>query len=392
MSSFKTLNRFATSSVKWDLIGQKTGKDNFLSFSIADSDYLTAEPIIDALKKRVDHGAFGYTFVDDEYYEIVQAWVKRQYDYQVEREWIITSPGVVTSLFHLVDLLTEKNDKIVIQPPVYNPFYQVVENNGRSLVLNRLINRNGRYYIDFEDLEKQFISGVKMMILCNPHNPIGRVWSKDELARLVNLCKQYRVFLISDEIHCDIILSDDKFTSIGHFINQYDQVVICTAPSKTFNIAGLHISNLFIPCPKIKELISKDFCNESLTCPNLLAITACKAAYTKCDNWLVEQLAHLRNNFLYLKTFFRKYIPQAKVTEAEGTYLAWIDLSFLKMSGSAIVTELQEYGIFLNNGCIYSRVPDSFIRINFACSTEQLAAGLKIIQLFVNDKITKKNM
>lgn len=385
MDSFnKPLNRKNTNCIKWDIPKEKNNSDDLLPFFIADSDYQTAPAIIDALVQRSLHGAFGYTFIDEQFRDIVKQWVKRRYHYDIDTKWILSTPGIVTSLYFIVNLLTKEEDKILIQPPVYNPFYSVVEDNDRVLVYNKLINNDNKYSIDFVDLETKFKLGITMMILCNPQNPIGRVWSYEEMEKIVVLCKRYNVILVSDEIHCDLVLFQNQFTSAGNFFAIYDRIIVGTAPSKTFNVAGLHLANIIIPNDEFRSIIYKAFSHRSLREPNIMGITACRAAYQYCDEWVDNQNKHIENNYLILKEFFQNY-PNIKVTNLEGTYLVWVDMRSLKMSSNDIVNKLIEYGIVVNSGATYSNDYDGYIRINIACSKDQLQQGLGRLKTFLNN-------
>lgn len=379
----KPINRLNTSSIKWDLIQVRTKKENILPFWVADSDYMTAKPIMEALKTRVTQGAFGYTYIDDEYLGIVQEWVRRRYQYNIEKDWIVTTPGVVTALFFAVSALTNPEAKIIIQSPVYNPFYSVITNNKRGILENKLTSIVDTYEMDFENLELLLQDGAEMMILCNPHNPVGRVWTASEIEKVVTLCKKYNCLLVSDEIHCDLIMKNHQFTSIGKYLNYYDNMIICTAPSKTFNIAGLMTSNIIIKNKSLKEKMKHELAIRSLGEPNLLGLEACKAAYTKCDDWLNAQLDHIQRNATLVYRYFKKNIPLAKIAKLEGTYLMWIDMRFMNLTSEELVKKLIDYGIYVNSGVMYGTDYDGFIRLNIACPKEQLQKGLEIIKTFV---------
>jgi len=385
----KPINRLNISSIKWDYIKkneyhfEKTKKDTILPFWVADSDYMTAKPILDALTSRVKNGTFGYTYIDHEYLTIVKDWVWRKYHYEIENNWIITSPGVVTALFFAVSALTTKEANIIVQSPVYNPFYSVITNNNRRIVENKLIANENTYEMDFENLETRLKEGAEMLILCNPHNPVGRVWTAAEIKKVVDLCKQYQCLLVSDEIHCDLVFKEHPFTSVGQFFDVYDQMILCTAPSKTFNIAGLMTSNIIIKDKKLREKFVHELAIRSLQEPNVLGLEACKAAYTKCDDWLEAQIEHIHQNANKVYRYFKKNIPNARIAKLEGTYLMWIDMRFMKLTSKELVSGLLDYGILVNSGAMYGTDYDGFIRFNIACSQQQLQAGLEIIGKFV---------
>jgi len=320
----KPVSRLKTASAKWNF-----DDEHILSFSIADSDYPTAPAVIKALKKRCDHGIFGYTRIDDEYRAIIVRWFAKRYRYQIQADWLVPTAGIVPSIALAIETFTNEGDAILIQPPVYNPFYTVIEATKRETILNKLICRNYHYEMDFADLEKHFKNGVKMMILCSPHNPVGRVWTKEELTLVVALCKKYQVVLFSDEIHCDFVLYDQAFVSLGQFIPEFSHLIIGTAPSKTFNLAGLKTANLVIPDDDFRTRYLEQMERHFASLPNLMGITACKAAYSDGEEWLEKQLQHLRNNHHLAVQFLSSHLPQVGIAKLEGTYLLWLDLRFL---------------------------------------------------------------
>lgn len=379
----KPINRLNTSSLKWDSIKIRTEKENVLPFWVADSDYMTAKPIMEALTSRIKNGAFGYTYVDQEYLEIVKNWVWRRYQYRIEKDWIVTTPGIVPALFFAINALTTPEAKIIIQSPVYNPFYSVIINNNRKILENKLLPIDNTYQMDFINLEALLKEGAEMMILCSPHNPVGRVWTEAEILKVVKLCKQYNCLLVSDEIHCDLVFKEYPFTSIGKYFHLYDKMIICTAPSKTFNIAGLMTSNIIIKDLTLREKFKRELSIRSIGDPNLFGIEACKAAYTKCDDWLEAQVKHIQKNAMLVNQYFKKHIPEAKIAKLEGTYLMWIDMRFMHLTSETLVKKLIDYGIFVNPGAMYGADYDGFIRLNIACPQQQLQKGLEIIGKFV---------
>ena len=379
----KPINRLNTSSLKWDSIKIRTEKENVLPFWVADSDYMTAKPIMEALTSRIKNGAFGYTYIDQEYLEIVKNWVWRRYQYRIEKDWIVTTPGIVPALFFAINALTTPEAKIIIQSPVYNPFYSVIINNNRKILENKLLPIDNTYQMDFINLEALLKEGAEMMILCSPHNPVGRVWTEAEILKVVKLCKQYNCLLVSDEIHCDLVFKEYPFTSIGKYFHLYDKMIICTAPSKTFNIAGLMTSNIIIKDLTLREKFKRELSIRSIGDPNLFGIEACKAAYTKCDDWLEAQVKHIQKNAMLVNQYFKKHIPEAKIAKLEGTYLMWIDMRFMHLTSETLVKKLIDYGIFVNPGAMYGADYDGFIRLNIACPQQQLQKGLEIIGKFV---------
>lgn len=381
--SFENLNRMYTKSAKWDIPRLKYG-DDIIALSVADSDYMTCEAIIKAIIDRAHHGAFGYTYCDDEYFNVLENWFKNEYGYIITKEEVITTPGILVSLNVIVRTLCKK--KVLINAPVYYRFHYLGGNNDKELVINELKNNSGRYEIDFLDLEEK-LKEVDMFVLCNPHNPVGRVWTSDEIKRIVELCKKYDVILVSDEIHCDLILFNHNFTSVGKFINEYDKIIIATAPSKTFNIAGLQVANTIIPNVNLRNIVKRELSSLSIGNPNLFAIYATIVAYRDCKGFVNKQNKHIEKNYLFLKDFFSKNITKARVSPLEGTYLAWVDMSFLGMDSNTMVNKMTEYKVIVSDGKIYGDSGNGFIRINLACSHEQLEEGLKRINRFVQDNI-----
>lgn len=381
---YKGLNRRNTSCYKWDIPDFK--KDNVLPFWIADSDYLTCDCIIEDLVARSKQGAFGYTFVDEEYYQIVQNWISNRYGYSIKNDWIVTTPGVVNALYLIIKLFTKEQDKVVVSTPVYNPFFNVVNNNNRILTLNPLIEDNDTYKIDFIDLENK-LKEAKVFIFCNPHNPIGRVWNQEEVSRVVNLCKKYEVLLISDEIHCDFVFDNKKVCSVGNYLTDYENIVVCTAPSKTFNVAGLMDSNIIIRNEKIRNLFCQELEFLSIKDPNIFGLVACKSAYSKGSEWVDWQNKYLEENRDLVYEYFLKNIPEAKLYKLEGTYLMWINLSYLGLSQDELHQGLFDNGVLVNNGTMYGEKYIGYIRLNIACGREQLTEGLKRIKSFIEKRI-----
>ncbi|HHX80230.1 MAG TPA: putative C-S lyase [Acholeplasmataceae bacterium] len=374
--------RLETASYKWDFLKEKTGK-TIIPFTVADSDYPTAPEIIEALNKRVEHGAFGYSYLDSEYYELIKNWTKTRYGYSIEANWIVPITGVVSALSFAIRALTEKNDRILIFTPVYNPFYDVVRNNERVLVESKLLPEE-KYRLNFSEVERHFEAGVKLVIFCSPHNPVGRVWTESELDTLIELALKYDVTLLSDEIHCDLLIGRNKFVAIGNYFKEKHKIISVFAPSKTFNLAGLGLANMIIPnCElrkKVETLIKSFYIG-----PDLLAVSACKAAYRDCAYWVDLQNEHLTSQYQFLKDFLKTRISEARFSEMEGTYLAWVDFTFLGLTSNEICERLLKYGVLFNRGDTYGKDYDGFLRINLACSKAQLRAGLEALDRFVTD-------
>lgn len=366
-----------TDCIKWD------GNVGTIPFGIADSDYPVAKPILDAMQERLSKAAFGYTFFGEEYYKAVIGWIDRHYGYKVSKEMLTPANGIVYAINFLVQTLTSPTDKIVIQRPVYNMFEVVLNRNKREIIDNQLIFDGNTFHIDFDDLEK-CLQQAKMLILCSPHNPCGCVWSASDIEKIVYLCKKYDVILVSDEIHADLILFDNVFTSVGKFLDKFNKIVICTAPSKTFNLAGFFSSSLVFNNTQFKQ---KFLDMMALTCtdhPSIFGQVATIAAYTEGDSWAEQQNRYLEKNYIFMKNFFRDQIPQSTVVDLQGTYLAFVDLSFLNKSEKQMDKIFRENGVSVNFGSAYGANYAGWIRLNLACPLVQLQDGLnKILQSIV---------
>lgn len=381
----QSINRFNTASLKWD------GAHTFLGESakgaipmwVADMDFSAPQEVIDALKARAEHGIFGYPMLTDSYYEAVSGWMKRRYDWTVEREWIYYSPGLVGALNYIVQAFTEKGDSILIQSPVYYPFTNCVINNDRNLVLNCLKFENDRYTMDYEDLDKKIAdNNVKMLILCNPHNPVGRVWTKEELIKLGEICLKHKVLVISDEIHGDLTFKGFTTTAFAGISEEFAQnTIVCTAASKTFNLAGLQTSNIIIPNKELGQTFSNHMKRLHLVRPNIFGQVATEAAYTYGEEWLEEVRDYLQQNLDYLTQFIDSKIDKIKVIKPEGTYLIWLDCSGLGMSIEELkLFMLEQAKVALDDGYLFGPGGENFTRMNIACSRDTLKDALTRIE------------
>lgn len=372
------INRRNTNSVKWD-----TTQENIIPMWIADMDFKTADPIIMALEKRVHHGIFGYASIPDDYYEAEAKWWEKRHNFKIKREWIEVTTGVIPSLSGSVQAFTEPGDKVLIQSPVYNYFNSSITNNKCEIVLNEL-KYNGKFYeIDFEDFEeKASDEKVKIFILCNPHNPVGRVWSENELKRLGEICLKHKVIVLVDEIHRDLVYRGNKhipFASISESFLMNS--ITCTAPSKTFNIAGLKASNIIVANEEYRKKVNRSLnINETIE-PNVFGIEALIAAYNEGEEWLDQLVAYLEGNRDYLISFINERIPKLSVIKPEATYLIWIDCRNFEISSSELCEKILNQGnLRLNDGKNYGEAGDGFIRINIACSRELLTEGLERLE------------
>lgn len=366
----KVIDRKGTSSVKHDTAVANGYPEDILAMWVADMDFQAPPCVTDALKKAVDHGIFGYSFSGDDYFQAVEGWFDRHFGWKVEKDWMIQTPGVVFALSAAVRAATQPGDAVLVQPPVYYPFYNVIRQNGRKLVESHLIYEDGRYTIDFADMEEKIVAhDVKLYILCSPHNPVCRVWTAQELRRLGEICRKHQVTVISDEIHCD-------FTFPGHdhvpFVKACPQMqehtIICTAPSKSFNLAGLQVSNIFVPGARLREAFRKEMDIVSYHSVNCLGAVACRAAYEGGEEWLEECKAYMRGNLDYIRSFLAERLPAIKLVEPEGTYFAWLDCSGLGLSKEALdELVIRKANLWLDTGSLFGDCAAQFQRIVLAC-------------------------
>ncbi|MDR0687520.1 MAG: pyridoxal phosphate-dependent aminotransferase [Prevotellaceae bacterium] len=367
--------RRGTFSSKWDRAG-----DGVLPMWVADMDFRTAPPVTEALMRRVRHGIFGYSLLPDEYYDAVIGWFGRRYGFDVKREWILSAISVVPAVSAILRALTVPGDKVMIQSPVYNCFYSVISANGCEAVSNDLIYENGGYTVDFDDLERiASAPDVKVMLLCSPHNPAGRVWTREELTRTGEICIRHGVTVLSDEIHCDLVFGQYRhlpFASLGeHFLLHS---VTCTSPSKTFNLAGLHASNIFVANPNLRKRIQQALDANGIGENNSFAADSLIAAYNEGEEWLEQLLAYLYDNYLYLKEYLAEHFPQLHVLPLQATYLAWVDCKALQVPSASLSRMLVEKGkVWFNAGTMYGANGEGFLRINIACPRTLLKEGLE---------------
>ena len=367
--------RRGTNSYKWD-----SARDaDILPMWVADMDFRTAPPVVEALRKRVEHGIFGYVRVPDAYYAAVTNWFARRHDWQIEKEWIIYTTGVVPALSAVIKALTVPGDKVMVQTPVYNCFFSSIRNNGCGMIANPLIYRNGTYQIDFADLEQKAADpSVKVLLLCNPHNPAGRVWTKQELTRIGDICIRNNVWVVADEIHCELVFPGHTYIPFASISQEFlMHSVTCTSPSKAFNLAGLQIANIISADTNIRTKIDKAINVNEVCDVSPFGVEALIAAYNDSEEWLEELKQYLFDNYNYLRAYFAEYLPEFPVSILEGTYLVWVDCSVLNQSSDEIIkTLLEKEKIWVNEGSLYGEAGEGFIRINIACPRQQLIEGL----------------
>jgi len=376
------IDRKGTSCIKFDFAKERGHSEDELSYWVADMDFKTAQEILDALKKRIDHGIFGYTDPDDKYFSAVQNWYKNKFSYTFQKDWLTVTPGVVFAIAAAILAYTKEGESVLIQKPVYYPFGGTIKASKRKVVSSDLVWNGETYDIDFEDFEKKIIEeNVKLFLLCNPHNPGGKSWTKEELTKIGKICLKHNVIVFSDEIHSDFVWKPYKHTVFSSISKEFEQnSIIATAPTKTFNLAGLQVSNIFVPNPDLnrKFKITMDVMGYSQ--PNLLGLEACKAAYNEGDNWLAEVKAYIESNLERATDFIKTNLPKAVVTKPQATYLLWIDFRNLGLSDSELCRKVKdEAKVWIDEGHIFGKIGEGFIRINVATSWEYLEKGLRKI-------------
>lgn len=382
----EVIDRRNTDCLKYDFAVQRGRPKDVLPFWVADMDFSIAQEIEDALVKRCQHGIFGYSEATDGYFAALQNWYLKHFNWQVQRPWLIKTPGVVFALAMAVKAFTEPGDGVLVQQPVYYPFTEVIRDNDSEVVNAPLALVNGHYEIDFADLEQKLANPkVKLMFLCSPHNPVGRVWTKEELLKVGDLCLKYNVITVSDEIHSDFVWDDNVHTPFATLGEEYQQnCIVCTAPSKTFNLAGLQVSNIFIPNQKLRRAFRKQIDAAGYSQLNTLGLVACQAAYTYGEEWLTQVKAYIRSNITFVDDYLKQNLPQIKMLPIEGTYLVWLDCSALGMTADEREQWLwHEAKLWLDGGGIFGKEGEAFERINVACPRATLLQGLEQLKAAV---------
>lgn len=374
----KVIPRRNSHSYKWD----SASDPEILPMWVADMDFRTAPPVIKALVKRAQHGIFGYTKVPPAYYDSVTRWFERRHGFLLNKKWLLFTTGVVPALSTIIMALANKGDKVIVQEPIYNCFFSSIKNNDCTIISNDLVYKNGTYSIDFNDLEQKAADPqTKLFLLCNPHNPVGRVWTKQELLRMGEICLRNNVFVVSDEIHCDLVYPGHHHIPFGSINSEFlNNSVTCTAPSKTFNIAGLQVANIIAANNDIRIKINKALNINEVCEINPFAIVALIAAYEDGEEWLDTLKSYLYKNYTILKKFLEQNHPYLNVLPLEATYLAWIDCQSLGISSSEIAQRLYEKEkLWINDGSLYGKKGTGFLRINLACPRQILIKGLEKI-------------
>ena len=382
------VERKGTHSLKYDFAEARGRKADILPLWVADMDFRTSSFVQDALRRQVEHGVYGYTESDDEYYDAVNAWMERRHGWKVEKDWIVKTPGIVFALAMAVKAYTEPGDYVLIQNPVYYPFREVIEANDREVADNVLVQKeDGSYEIDFEDFERQIVEKhVKLFLFCSPHNPVSRVWTKEEVERLGDICLKHHVIIVSDEIHADFVF-EGKHQVLVDLKEEYkDITVTCTSPGKTFNLAGLQISNIVIPNEALRKAFQHQVTAAGYSQVGAPGIFALIAAYTEGEEWYQAMKQYVKSNIDFTHDWIKEHLPQIKVTETEGTYLVWMDFRALGLSDQELKDLIEKKAeVWLDGGEIFGDSGRGFERINVACQRATLVDALERIEKAVKE-------
>lgn len=382
------IDRSGTNSSKWEpeVLKELFGEPDLMPFWVADMDFKVAEPIVEAIVKAAQHGIYGYSNRPASYYQAIIDWTERRFGWKLEKEWIEYTPGIVPAVNYAIQAFCMPGDNVLIQQPVYYPFANAINNNGCHVVSNDLIFDGEKYNMDIKDLEEKLKDPkTTMMILCSPHNPVSRIWSREELKKVAQLCLENEVLLISDEIHNDLVFSGYKHTIFGLVGDEYlNNLIVCTAPSKTFNMAGMQSSNVIIPNPSLMRRFRRVLERNSIGSQNPLSIVSLEAAYKHGEEWLEQLLEYLEGNIKFIDEYLKNNIPKARMIKPQATYLAWIDFSAYVDEGSKIEELMAKKGkIAMDGGTWFGSQGAGFMRLNFACPRELLRQGLDRMKLAI---------
>ena len=376
-------NRRGTNCFKYDFAREMGMPEDVLPLWVADMDFPTAPAVLERLHALAEHGIFGYTGVKDAYFSAVHNWYAQRFGWETQRSWLVTTPGVVFAIAIAIRAFTQKGDAILIQQPVYYPFANKVTENDRQLVVNPLVLRNGRYEMDFADMERKIVDyHVKMLLLCSPHNPVGRVWTKEELLRVGEICQKHGVLVVSDEIHADFTYAGHTHRVFASLKSEFaDFTITCTAPSKTFNLAGLQNSNIFIPNRQLRHAYKKELSACGCGGTNCMGMGAGQAAYEAGADWLEQLKQYLAGNLAYIRQFLREKLPEIALIEPEGTYLVWLDLRKLGLTEQQQRQLIvQDAKLWLDTGTLFGQGGEGFERINIACPRTTIEQAMQRLE------------
>ncbi|MCC9293539.1 pyridoxal phosphate-dependent aminotransferase [Clostridium sp. WLY-B-L2] len=383
------IDRRKTDSIKWSekFLKEKFGDEKIIPMWIADMDFKVAEPIVEMITDRARHGIFGYGHKSDEFMEAAVNWQKKRNGWNIEKEWMLFTPGIIPALNFIVETFCCPGDKVIIQNPVYHPFANVITNNGCHIVNNPLVLNDGKYEMNFSGLETiaQY-SKTKLMFLCSPHNPVGRVWTSEELKQLGEICLKNDILVVSDEIHSDLIYLPNRHIPFGKVSEEFEMnSIVCTSPSKTFNLAGLQVSNIIVPNEKLRKKLNRKLSSINIA-PGTFASVAQIAAYNKGEEWLEQLIIYLQNNLDFIDEFLKERIPRVKMIRPEGTYLAWLDFSDFNLTDIELQQLMRKKAkVAMDDGYIFGAGGEHFQRINFACPRTILKKALENIEKSLED-------
>lgn len=380
-------NRRGTNCFKYDFAREMGMPEDVLPLWVADMDFPTAPAVLERLHALAEHGIFGYTGVKDAYFSAVHNWYAQRFGWETQRSWLVTTPGVVFAIAIAIRAFTQKGDAILIQQPVYYPFANKITENDRQLAVNPLILKNGRYEMDFADMERKIADNhVKMLLLCSPHNPVGRVWTKEELLRVGEICQKHGVLVVSDEIHADFTYAGHTHRVFASVKSEFtDFTITCTAPSKTFNLAGLQNSNIFIPNRQLRHAYKKELSACGCGGTNCMGMAACQAAYEAGADWLEQLKQYLAGNLAYIRQFLREKLPDIALVEPEGTYLVWLDLRKLGLTEQQQRQLIvQDAKLWLDTGTLFGQGGEGFERINIACPRATIEQAMQRLERAVH--------
>lgn len=382
----EVVDRHNTDSVKWDYFARYAGKEEILPMWVADMDFRAPAPVVEALIKRAQHGIYGYAELSDSCFFAVAGWLKRRHGWSINTEWIIFCPGVVPAVYLLIRAVTMPGDKVIVQSPVYNHFFGAIKSADCIISNNPLKLDNGRYFIDFDDLEQK-AKEARVMILCSPHNPGGILWSEDVLRQIGEICIKNNILVISDEIHSDLVLYGQKHVPYASLSEEMAMnSVTAVAPSKTFNLAGLQASYIIAPNPELAAVFRNMMERNAINRPNIFAITATEAAYNHGEKWLDQLLLYLEDNHRLIQKYITEYIPRLRVIEAQATFLAWIDCRGLGLSPGELKLFIEDSaGLGLNQGYIFGQGGEGFVRMNLGCPRALIEKALDKLKNAVNN-------
>ena len=377
------INRKNTNSLKYDFALQRKRPEDAIPLWVADMDFETLDEVKTALVQKANHGIFGYSEPLDRYFNALHSWFKKYHDWDIDTSKVVLACGVVFAIAATIRALTKENDAVLICQPVYYPFEETIKVNNRKLVVSELKNVNGHYEVDFNDFEQKIIDNdVKLFVLCNPHNPVGRVWTKEELERIGDICLKHNVFVISDEIHADFTYEGHKHIVFSTVKKEFeDNCIVCSAPTKTFNLAGLHISNIYIPNDSVRRKYKLEMDRIGYSQSNIMGIIACQAAYENGDEWLTQLKQYLKTNLDFVRDYINISLKDLTLVEPEGTYLIWIDCRKLGLSNKELKELINiKAKVWVDDGYVFGQGGDGFIRINIACPQSTLKRALDNIK------------